>query len=49
MEFFKDLWGYIWTRKTMWLVPIIFILVVFIGFIVLASGSSLLALFYTIF
>ena len=49
MEFFRDLWGYIWARKTLWLVPIILILVLFIGLIVLASGSALLPLFYTIF
>jgi hypothetical protein len=49
MEFFRDLWGYIWARKTLWLVPIILILVLFIGLIVLAGGSALLPLFYTIF
>ena len=42
MEFFRDLWGYIWARKTVWLVPIILILVLFIGLIVLAGGSALM-------
>lgn len=49
MDFLKDLWGYIWERKSMWLVPIILILVLFIGLIVLASGSALLPILYTVF
>ena len=49
MEFLRDLWGYMWARKTMWLMPVIIVLLLLVSIIVLTSGSALLSIFYTIF
>ena len=38
MEFFKDLWGFLNTRKKFWLLPIIFVLTIFGGLIILSQG-----------
>ena len=49
MEFFRDLWGYMRERKTFWLLPTIMILLIFMGLIVLSSGSALAPFIYSLF
>jgi hypothetical protein len=49
MEFLKDLWGFLRTRKKYWLIPIIIVLLGFGLLIVLTSGSAIAPFIYTLF
>jgi hypothetical protein len=49
MDFIRDLWGYLRTRKKFWLLPLIFVLLILGGLIILAGGSALAPFFYSIF
>lgn len=49
MEFLRDLWGFMQTRRKFWLLPIIFTLVIFGVLIVLTSGTAVAPFIYTIF
>jgi hypothetical protein len=49
MEFLKELWLFLKTRKKFWLIPLIVILL-FLGALIVFSGGSALAPFiYTLF
>lgn len=49
MEFLKDLWAFLKTRKKYWLIPLIIILLLFGVLIVLTSGSAIAPFIYTLF
>lgn len=49
MEFIKELWTFLRTRKKYWLLPIIVMLVVFGALIVLTQGSAVAPFIYTLF
>ncbi len=49
MEFIKELWAFLRTRKKYWLVPIIIVLVVFGALLVLTQGSAVAPFIYTLF
>ncbi|HTZ58172.1 MAG TPA: DUF5989 family protein [Acidobacteriaceae bacterium] len=49
MDFLKDLWGFLKSRKKFWLLPLIVILLGFGTLIVLASGSAIAPFIYTLF
>lgn len=49
MEFLKDMWGFLRTRKKYWLIPIIVVLLLFGILIVLSSGSAIAPFIYTLF
>ena len=49
MEFLKDLWEYLRTRKKYWLMPIIITLLLFGVLIVLTSGTAIAPFIYTLF
>jgi hypothetical protein len=49
MDFLKDLWGFLRSRKKYWLMPIIIILLGFGLLIVLTSGSAIAPFIYTLF
>jgi hypothetical protein len=49
MEFLKDLWDFLRTRKKYWMIPLIFILILFGVLIVLSSGSAIAPFIYTLF
>ncbi len=47
--FLKELWAYMKIRKKYWLMPVLFMMVLFGGLIVLAQGSAVAPFIYTIF
>lgn len=49
MDFIKDLWGFLSTRKKFWLLPIILVLLMFGVLIVLTSGTAIAPFIYAIF
>lgn len=49
MEFLKDLWGFLKTRKKFWLIPLITVLLIFGILIVLSSGTAIAPFIYTLF
>ena len=49
MEFIRDLWGFLRVRKKYWLLPMIFVLLMFGALIVLTSGSAIAPFIYTLF
>ena len=49
MDFLKEFWEFLKFRKKYWLLPILFILVLFGGLIVLSQGSAIAPFIYTIF
>lgn len=49
MSFLKELWVFLRTRKKLWLMPIIIVMVVLGGLLVLAQGSVVAPFIYTLF
>jgi hypothetical protein len=49
MEFLRELWGFMKTRKKFWLLPLITILLILGILIVFAGGSALAPFIYSIF
>jgi hypothetical protein len=49
MDFVRDLWGFLKTRKKYWLLPIILTLLFFGALMIFASGSAIAPFIYTIF
>lgn len=49
LDLIKDLWGFMRTRKKLWLAPIIFTMVLLGGLIVLTQGSAIAPFIYTLF
>jgi Family of unknown function (DUF5989) len=48
-EFVLELWAFMRERKKFWLLPIVLILVLFVGLIVLTQGSAVAPFIYTLF
>jgi hypothetical protein len=49
MEFLSELWQFLKTRKKLWLMPIVVLLLLLAGLIVFVQGSALAPLIYTVF
>jgi len=49
MDFIKEFFNFLTTRKKYWLFPIIIVLVLFGGLIILSQGSVVAPFIYTIF
>ncbi|MFZ5806410.1 MAG: DUF5989 family protein [Verrucomicrobiota bacterium] len=49
MEFIKELWAFLRTRKKYWLMPIVLVLVLFGALVVLTQGSAVAPFIYTLF
>ncbi len=49
MEFLRDLWDFLHTRKKYWMLPLIIILIIFAVLIIFSSGSAIAPFIYTIF
>ena len=49
MSFVGELWLFLKVRKKFWLLPILFLMVVFGGLVGLTQGSAIAPFIYTIF
>jgi hypothetical protein len=49
MDFLAELWRFMRVRKKFWLLPILFMMLLFGGLIVLTKGSVLAPFIYTLF
>ena len=49
MSFLSELWRFMRARKKYWLLPIMFMMVVFGGLVVLTQGSAVAPVIYTLF
>jgi len=49
MDFIKDLWAFLKTRKKFWLAPVIIILLLIGVLIVIGGGSAIAPFIYTLF
>ena len=49
MDFLVELWRFLRVRKKFWLLPILFMMVVFGGLVVLTKGSAVAPFIYTLF
>ena len=49
MSFLTEFWKFLRVRKKFWLLPMLFMLVLFGGLIVLAQGSAVAPFIYTLF
>lgn len=49
MDFIKELWQFLRSRKKFWLLPLILILLLFAVIIVFTAGSAIAPFIYTIF
>jgi hypothetical protein len=49
MAFLQELFVFLKTRKKMWLLPIIVVILILGGLIVLAQGSAIAPFIYTLF
>ncbi len=49
MDFLKDIWGFLGTRKKFWLLPTMIVLVLVGALLVFGAGSAAGPFIYTIF
>ena len=49
MSFIAELWAFMRMRKKYWLMPIMFVFVLFGGLLVLSHGSAVAPFIYTLF
>ncbi len=49
MDFITELWAFMRARKKFWLLPILFVILVFGGLVVLGQGSAIAPFIYTVF
>ena len=49
MDFLKELWAFLRVRKKLWLAPIIIVMLLLGGLLIMAQGSVVAPLIYTLF
>lgn len=49
MSFFKELFAFLRSRKKLWMLPIIIVMVLLGGLLILAQGSVIAPFIYTLF
>jgi hypothetical protein len=49
MDFLAELWRFMRVRRKFWLLPILFMMVLFGGLVVLSKGSVIAPFIYTLF
>ncbi len=49
MLFLAEFWSFLRVRKKMWLMPLMFIILIFGGLLLLAQGSAIAPFIYTLF
>jgi hypothetical protein len=47
--FIAELWEFMRVKKKLWLLPLIFLMVIFGGLVVLTKGSAVAPFIYTVF
>jgi fluoride ion exporter CrcB/FEX len=48
-SFIKELWAFLKSRKKLWLLPLIMVMVILGGLLILAQGSVIAPFIYTLF
>ena len=49
MEFLRDFWGFLRTRKKFWLLPMLLVLLLTGALVLLSSGTAAAPFIYTLF
>mgnify|MGYP000606607474 CR=1 FL=1 len=49
MEFFREMWSFLRTRKKLWLMPVIIVMMLLGVLLLLAQGSAFAPFIYTLF
>lgn len=49
MNFIRDLWAFLKTRKKVWLMPVIIVMILLGALLIYAAGSALAPVIYTLF
>lgn len=49
MEFFQEMWSFLRTRKKLWLMPVIIVMMLLGVLLLLAQGSAFAPFIYTLF
>jgi hypothetical protein len=49
LQFLSELWAFLRTRKKLWLLPLVLIMLLLGGLLILAQGSAVAPFIYTIF
>lgn len=49
MDFIKEMWTFLRSRKKLWLLPLVLIMVLLGGLLMLAQGSVIAPFIYTLF
>lgn len=49
MDFIKELWAFLRSRKKLWLMPLLLVLILLGGLLVVAQGSVFAPFIYTLF
>ncbi len=49
MEFLREFWMFLRSRKKLWLAPLVFIMILLGGILILAQGSVIAPFIYTLF
>ena len=49
MEFFREMWSFLRTRKKVWLMPVIIVMMLLGVLLLLAQGSAFAPFIYTLF
>ena len=49
MSFIQELWSFMRVRKKFWLLPIMFMMLLFGGLVILTQGSAIAPFIFTIF
>ncbi len=49
MHFLSELWAFLKTRKKLWLLPLVLVMLLLGGLLILAQGSVIAPFIYTIF
>jgi Family of unknown function (DUF5989) len=49
MHFLKDIFGFVFSTKKYWLMPVLIVMIIFGSFVILTKGSLLAPFIYTVF
>ena len=49
MDFLTELWAFLRSRKKLWLLPILIVMLLLGGLLILAQGSAIAPFIYTLF